>query len=73
MLSDVVAALATPPGRSALAVVRVSGAGAFDVVRQVVPTFRAEPRVARLAAFVAAASASPFPRRTATPATTPSS
>jgi tRNA modification GTPase len=54
MLSDVVAALATPPGRSALAVVRVSGAGAFDVVRQVVPTFRAEPRVARLAAFVAA-------------------
>jgi len=31
MLSDPIAALATPPGRSALAVVRLSGAGAFDV------------------------------------------
>ena len=54
MLSDVIAALATPPGRSALAVVRVSGIGSFDVVRRVVPAFRAEPRLAQLAAFVAA-------------------
>ena len=31
MLSDPIAALATPPGRSALAVVRLSGAGALEV------------------------------------------
>jgi len=36
MLSDVIAALATPPGRSAIAVVRVSGAGALDVAERVV-------------------------------------
>lgn len=35
MLSDLIAALATPPGRSALAVVRLSGLGAFDVGRRV--------------------------------------
>jgi tRNA modification GTPase len=54
MVNDVIAALATPPGRSALAVVRVSGAGTFDVVRRVVPSFRPEPRQAILASFVAA-------------------
>ena len=31
MLSDPIVALATPPGRSALAVIRLSGTGAFDV------------------------------------------
>jgi tRNA modification GTPase len=36
MLSDVIAALATPPGRSALAVVRVSGDGAIAVAQRVV-------------------------------------
>ena len=52
MLSDPIAALATPPGRSALAVVRVSGRGAFDVVARVVEGFgTARPRVATLAAF----------------------
>ncbi len=35
MLSDLIAALATPPGRSALAVVRLSGLGAFDLARRV--------------------------------------
>lgn len=34
MLTDVIAALATPPGRSALAVVRVSGAGAIATVQR---------------------------------------
>ena len=52
MLSDPIAALATPPGRSALAVVRVSGRGAFDIVARVVDGFRPEPpRLARLATF----------------------
>ena len=54
MLSDPIAALATPPGRSAIAVVRLSGDGAFDVAARVVPGFRIEPRVAQLASFVAA-------------------
>ena len=52
MLSDPIAALATPPGRSALAVVRVSGLGAFAVVARVVEGFRTDrPRVATLATF----------------------
>jgi tRNA modification GTPase len=52
VLSDPIAALATPPGRSALAVVRVSGAGAFAVVAKVVEGFRADrPRTATLAAL----------------------
>ena len=52
MLSDPIVALATPPGRSALAVVRVSGAGAFNVVSKVVRGFSAEPaRRATLAGF----------------------
>ena len=52
MLSDPIAALATPPGRSALAVVRVSGRGAFDVTGRVVQGFRTDrPRVATLAVF----------------------
>ena len=52
MLSDPIAALATPPGRSAVAVVRLSGAGALEVAARVVDGFRADrPRVATLAAF----------------------
>jgi tRNA modification GTPase len=52
MLSDPIAALATPPGRSALAVIRLSGTGAFDVARRVISRFQADPgRRARLAAF----------------------
>lgn len=35
MLSDPICALATPPGRSALAVARLSGRGAFDIARRV--------------------------------------
>ena len=36
MLSDVIAALATPPGRSAIAVVRMTGQGALTVAERVV-------------------------------------
>jgi tRNA modification GTPase len=55
MLSSPIAALATPPGRSALAVVRLAGQGAFDIATRVVKGFRPEPRLAQLATFVDAA------------------
>ncbi len=52
MLTDPIVALATPPGRSALAVVRVSGKGAFAIAARIVAGFRGEPaRQARLASF----------------------
>lgn len=52
MLTDPIAALATPPGRSALAVLRLSGTGAFEVARRVVRGFRERPaRTARRATF----------------------
>jgi tRNA modification GTPase len=52
MLSDPIAALATPPGRAALAVIRLSGSGAFDVAARVITGFRAHPaRRATLASF----------------------
>ena len=55
MFSDPIVALATPPGRSALAVVRLSGAGALDIAARVVVGFTPRPpRTAHLAAFVAA-------------------
>jgi len=53
MLSDPIVALATPPGRSALALVRLSGVGAFEVAERVIEGFSIEPaRTARLAAFL---------------------
>ncbi len=55
MLSDPIVALATPPGRSALAVVRVSGAGALRVADQIVrggSLDRLAPRVAHLVTFL---------------------
>ena len=58
MLSDPIAALATPPGRSALAVVRVSGRSAFEVAARVIEGFRTDrPRLATLATFRHAAEA----------------
>ncbi len=49
MLSDVIAAIATPPGRSAIALIRISGSGAHQLTASVVPAFRREPfRSARL-------------------------
>ena len=52
MLSDPIVALATPAGRSALALIRLSGEGAFAVAGQVIADFRIEPpRRATLASF----------------------
>jgi len=55
VISDPIAALATPPGRSALAVVRLSGRGALDVAGKVIAGFRTSPpRHATLVTFLAA-------------------
>jgi tRNA modification GTPase len=52
MLSDPIVALATPPGRSALAVIRLSGNSAFEVAERVIAGFRRRPaRLATLATF----------------------
>ena len=52
MLTDPIAALATPAGRSALAVIRVSGDGALAVAARVIEGFRDDrPRTALLATF----------------------
>jgi tRNA modification GTPase len=53
MLTDVIAALATPAGRSAIALIRVSGAGAHRVVAAALPSFTVDPvRHARLSAVI---------------------
>ncbi len=52
MLSDPIAALATPPGRSAVAVIRLSGLGSFEIASRVIEGFTPDrPRVATLATF----------------------
>ena len=52
MLTDPIVALATPPGRSAVAVVRLSGTGTLEVAARVVVEFRPRPaRRATLATF----------------------
>ena len=43
MLSDSIVALATPPGRGALALIRLSGRGAFDVAARSLHQFHPEP------------------------------
>jgi tRNA modification GTPase len=55
MLSDPIAALSTPPGRSAIAVVRLSGTGALDVAGRVVAAAldSAPERTAILVTFLA--------------------
>jgi tRNA modification GTPase len=59
MLSDPIVALATVPGRSALAVIRLSGNGAFEVAERVIAGFRRKPaRLATLATFRDAAGES---------------
>jgi tRNA modification GTPase len=52
MLTDPIVALATPPGRSAVAVIRLSGRGSLEIAARIISAFRAEPpREARLASF----------------------
>jgi len=47
VLSDAIVALATPPGRSALALIRLSGRGAFDIGAKVLRPFHPDrPRAA---------------------------
>lgn len=48
MHSQVIAAIATPPGRGALAAIRVSGSGAFEVVARVAAPWPLPARQARL-------------------------
>ncbi len=61
MLSDPIVALATPPGRSALALLRLSGTGAFEVAARCLRPFLAEPpRTARRARLVHPASGEPL-------------
>ncbi|HEY6109156.1 MAG TPA: tRNA uridine-5-carboxymethylaminomethyl(34) synthesis GTPase MnmE [Gemmatimonadales bacterium] len=43
MLSDPIVALATPPGRGALALIRLSGRGVFDLAARVLRPFRPDP------------------------------
>lgn len=43
MLSDPIVALATPPGRAALALIRLSGRGAFDLAARVLHPFHPDP------------------------------
>lgn len=52
MLSDPIAAIATAPGRAALAVIRLSGDGAFGIAQRVIAGFQSQPpRQATLATF----------------------
>ena len=61
MLTDPIVALATPPGRSALALIRVSGSGAFDVcARCVEPFVPRSPRTVFRARLVHPASREPL-------------
>src|SRR3979490_1909499 len=43
MLSHPIVALATPPGRSAIALIRLSGRGAFDVAARALHPFHPHP------------------------------
>jgi tRNA modification GTPase len=43
LLSDPIVALATPPGRSAIALIRLSGAGSFDLAARCVEPFHSTP------------------------------
>jgi len=53
VLSDPIVALATPPGRSAVAVIRLSGRGAFDVAGRCLRPFQPDrPRAALRARLV---------------------
>ncbi|HEX6749189.1 MAG TPA: tRNA uridine-5-carboxymethylaminomethyl(34) synthesis GTPase MnmE [Longimicrobium sp.] len=50
--ADTIAAIATPPGRGAVALLRVSGPGAIDVLRRIAPAVDGSaPRIQRLVAL----------------------
>ena len=52
VISDTIAAIATPPGRGGVGIVRLSGASAFDIVQHIVVE-QLEPRVASYSRFLA--------------------
>ena len=52
--TDTIAAIATAPGRGAIAIVRVSGPAARSVARRVIPTRHLRPRLAERGTVVAA-------------------
>ena len=61
MLSDPIVALATPPGRSAIALIRLSGRGVFALAARCLSPFHAEPaRVVNRAMLHQAASGEPI-------------
>lgn len=50
-IADTIVAIASPPGRGAIAIVRMSGANAFEIARKHVRTWPQQPRSARLSDF----------------------
>jgi tRNA modification GTPase len=61
VLSDPIVALATPPGRSAVAVIRLSGVGAFDVAARCLRPFHPDrPRAALRARLIHPGSGEPI-------------
>jgi tRNA modification GTPase len=48
MLKDTIAALSTPHGMSAIAVLRVSGPAVLDICKTILPDFKMKPRLAAL-------------------------
>ena len=51
-LQDTIVALATPPGRSAIALVRLSGPGAFEIVARHLREWPLDPRIPRLCVVI---------------------
>ena len=51
LADDTIVAIASPPGRGAIAVIRLSGLNAFSIVSKHVRNWRPQPRVAHLADF----------------------
>jgi tRNA modification GTPase len=51
-MSETIAALATPPGRGAIAIVRVSGPQTLPIAQRVIPSTRLQPRYAHYVTIV---------------------
>ena len=51
-MSETIAALATPPGRGAIAIVRVSGPDVRAIAARIVPSVRLRPRYAHYSTIV---------------------
>ncbi|MFL5481523.1 MAG: tRNA uridine-5-carboxymethylaminomethyl(34) synthesis GTPase MnmE [Gemmatimonadaceae bacterium] len=51
LVDDTIVAIASPPGRGAIAVIRLSGPNAFSIASKHVRNWQQQPRVAHLSAF----------------------